>query len=394
MYINDRLYGRIELPPDIVRLIQTKEFARLRGLSLSAIPCETIPVGTCASRAEHSIAVWSLADVTARRPEFSHAYHELCVAALAHDLGNTPFCHLTEWFMEELTGVRHEANLANVLDGSEFAEIVRSMGVNLDIVLQFVTGSNPPLSKLINGTIDLDNLDNTLRYGVSAGVISSKNGLQYSPRLLANAYRMRDGKLALHDSPVLRQHLAEWANCRKETYAYVYSERNLIPGAMVARAIEFAKQSGELHQAFWTMTDAQAYDYLETRCNSVSQILMASARRWEWFRTVSSYTFGDQLAEGVKTRLSASSERQKIADTIAATAHIPTWEIAVQFGKNKGAKSVDLDLASDGGRAESPPMLGLKPSYYWQVYVHPRHTDNEGVCRAINDFATDYIGLN
>ncbi len=393
MYVNDRLYGKIELPPDIVRLIQTKEFARLRGLSLSAIPCETIPVGTCASRAEHSIAVWSLADATARRPEFNGAYHELCVAALAHDLGNTPFCHLTEWFMEELTGVRHEANLANVLDGSEFAKVAQSMGVDLDRVLQFVTGEKPPLSKLINGTIDLDNLDNTLRYGISAGVLSSKNGLPYSPRLLAKAYRMHDGKLALHDSAVVRQHLAEWANCRKETYTYVYSERNLIPGAMVARAIEFAKRSGELHQAFWTMTDAQAYDYLETRCNSVTQILMASARRWEWFKTVNMYAFGDQLAESVKSRLSASQERQKIADEIASAAMIPAWEIAVQFGKNKGAKSLDLNLVADGGRVESPPLLGLKPSYYWQVYVHPRHVDNQRVCGAINDLATDYIGV-
>lgn len=391
MYVNDRLYGKIELPPDIVRLVQTKEFARLRGLSLSAIPVETIPVGTCASRAEHSIAVWSLANSTARKAEFLHVYPEICVAALAHDLGNTPFCHLTEWFMEELTGVRHEANLANVLDGSEFGKVAKSMGVDLDVVLKFVTGDCPPLSKLINGTIDLDNLDNTLRYGVSAGVLSSKNGLPYSPRLLANAYQIHDAQLVLHDTPHVRQHLEEWANCRKETYTYVYSERNLIPGSMVARAIEFAKRSGELKQAFWMMTDAQAYNYLETRCNSHTQILMESARLWKWFVPVSTHTFGEQVSERTKARLSASGERQKIADALALAARIPEWEIAVQFGKNKGAKSVDLSLVSDSKKVDSAPPLGLKPSYYWQVYVHPRHADNQTVRSAIEGFAVEYI---
>ena len=117
----DRIHGNIRMPDLCWRILNTKEFQRLRGtmqlgLSIFAFPCATH------SRFEHSVGVMHLAHElvenlkghldTARSSDQQLAIElptitaadKLCVmvAALCHDLGHGPFSHAFEEVAHEL----------------------------------------------------------------------------------------------------------------------------------------------------------------------------------------------------------------------------------------------------------------------------------------------------
>src|SRR3989344_7166750 len=166
-FICDRLYGKIEYDANQLKLFQTREMARLRHVSLSAIPTWTIPTGVCASKFEHSIGVAHLATIVGSKAEFQDIARDLYFAALAHDMGTPPFSHASEYFQIKLLKKNHEQFAEDVIDGSEFAKVVRKNGGDIERIINFVIGREKPMSDIVNGSIDIDNLDNSLRFGLS-----------------------------------------------------------------------------------------------------------------------------------------------------------------------------------------------------------------------------------
>lgn len=367
-FIYDRLYGQIEFDNNELRLFQTKELARLRQVSLSAIPTWTIPTGVCASKFEHSVGVAHLARIVGKRPEFQDVSRDLYFASLAHDLGTPPFSHASEYFLIKMFGKNHEEFADDIIEDSEFAREVQRQGGNIQRVLDYVNGRDKPMSDLINGTIDIDNLDNTLRYGLSMGLLKN---IPYSPEELAKAYAIRKGQLVL-----LAGHtdgLQGWEKTRMDVYNFVYGGVNLSTGMMLFRALDFAVRENEINKDYFTMTDADAFSYLLQACNTRTRTLIERANRWIFYPRVYDYSTS-QVTEEVVGLVMNSSNRGVLADDISKLLKIPPEDVCVYMGKNKGFKQIHLPILSNGGEEDMHKPKN-KLTYMAQVYVHPKWTD-------------------
>lgn len=381
-YCRDRLYQKVGLTDNDLRLIQTREMARLREISLSAIPTWTIPMSVCASKFEHSIGVGHLARIVTSKPEFREIKRDLYFASLAHDLSTPPFSHLSESFMVKLLGLNHEEFIDVVLDGSEFAEEVKRQGGLVDRISAYVKGSDKPYSDLVNGSIDIDNLDNTLRYALSTGLTSRKF---YAPERLAGAYFEQDGQLKLR--PKNPADLRGWEDCRRETYNSIYRPYNLSAGMMIWRAIYLAVQEDEIDISYFLKTDAQAYIYLEDRCNWRTKQLMEDARRWKYYTNVFCFTTLNP-SDKLQTLVADSWNRGVLADQICHEFSIPQEKVSVFTGKDKGVKQIHLPIVDKNGNHQIHiPQQGL--TYIVQVYVHPSLIN---LTSRINEYMKSAIG--
>lgn len=367
-FIYDRLYGQIEFDNDELRLFQTKELARLRQVSSSAIPTWTIPTGVCASKFEHTIGVAHLAKIVGKRPEFEDISKDLYFAALAHDLGTPPFSHASEYFLINLYGKNHEEFTDDIVENSEFAKEVQKQGGNMQRVLNFVKGTEKPMSDLINGTIDIDNLDNTLRYGLSMGLMKD---ILYSPEKLARAYAIRNGQLVL-----LSKHtngLQGWEKTRMDVYDFVYGGANLSTGSMLFRALDFATKEGEIKREYFTKTDAEAFGYLLHSCNTRTHNLMDRANRWIFYARVYNYASSEVTSEIVSLVMN-SNNRGLVADEISKLLKIPPEDVCVYMGKNKSFKQIHLPIITNGENKNTYKPQN-KLTYMAQVYIHPKWVD-------------------
>ncbi|KAM6981978.1 deoxynucleoside triphosphate triphosphohydrolase SAMHD1-like [Tautogolabrus adspersus] len=98
---NDPIHGSMELPPLLIKIIDTPQFQRLRFIKQLGGVYFVYP-GASHNRFEHSIGVGYLAGELAkalrtRQPELNITEEDiLCVqiAGLCHDLGHGPFSHL------------------------------------------------------------------------------------------------------------------------------------------------------------------------------------------------------------------------------------------------------------------------------------------------------------
>src|SRR6266446_4050576 len=187
MRVRDGLYGEFIVPGYLVRLVLTPEVYRLSQIRLVNTPSPSLPALGDIRRFSHTLGVLHLSRL-ARRVEYSdEEWMALAASVLLHDIGSAPFGHLLEYQLAEHTpaGWNHEAMIANVLASVHAPENsahqiyanrtvrvrkeARLSGINLELVDQIISSSHP-LSKLLFGSVDLDNLDNVGRMAWAIGL--------------------------------------------------------------------------------------------------------------------------------------------------------------------------------------------------------------------------------
>lgn len=376
-FIYDRLYKQIKFTAYDLKLFQTRELARLRHVSLSAIPTWIVPTGTCATKFEHSVGVAHLAKLVSDKPEFRDIAKDLYFSALAHDIGTPPFSHASEYFQVKLTGKNHEEFVEEIIGDSEFAQEVKKQGGNIDRINSYIKGADKPLSDLINGSIDIDNLDNSLRFGLSMGLFSE---LLYSPEELAQAYAVRDNKLVLREEH--SNDIDKWEKTREIVYDFVYGDVNLSTGTMLFRAIDFAARVGEINRDYFLMTDNEAFNYLGFKCNSRTGTLIERAYRWIFYPRV--YNFRNTVvSEKLIKFVMDSDNRGKLADEISVNLKIPPEDVCVYMGRDKGYKRIHLPIVGRNGDRQHQPRN--QQAYMIQVYIHPKWNPKEEFIKQIVD---------
>jgi len=184
----DHLYGQLEFKKNVFALFQTKALTRLRDVSLSAVPPFTWASGMISSRFEHSVGVAHLARLLGKKKSFQKMSQNLFLAALLHDVGSPPFSHVTEEFQQEVTGMNHEEFVKEILKEEKLEKLVKKNKGDFKLIIKLIKGDYFPWSDLINGSIDLDNLDNSLRWGLGAGVFKTKF---YEPEEVLNAFILK-----------------------------------------------------------------------------------------------------------------------------------------------------------------------------------------------------------
>ena len=381
---HDRLYGQVGFSDFELKVFQTDELSRIRQISLSAVPPWVLPTGVCASRFEHSVGVAHLSKIVAERDEFEEIKDLLYFACLCHDIGSPPFSHASEGFQGKVLGKQHEEFVADVLDGSELAKLIESRGVDVATVVAWINGDDEPFSDLVNGSIDLDNLDNTLRFGLSMGLI---NKMYYDPQKLATYYSLVDGELVLlaHDTTEIEQ----WEWVRKRIYNYVYSPHNLSTGMILYRALDYAFQENELAPEFFLYTDPQAFNYLLEKCNSRTRYLMAQAKNLVFYKQAWNYASTNPSRE-LKEFCSDMDNRRSLSDRISQEFGIKPEHVSVYSGKNKGHKRIHLPFVSlDETQSNIKPTS--QETYMVQVYIHPSEEVNS---QALAEFMSSSLEIS
>lgn len=265
--LRDPVHGDIELSRDELRLVDTVEFQRLRGIKQLGSASLVYP-GATHTRFEHSIGTLHLCDqlLTAcnknavRDPAGCHRVTDderrlLRVAALLHDVTHIPFGHN----IEDQTGLlpRHDepARFAAVLGDTELGAELARQGLR-DDVLAILTGegrSVPPFwRQVLSDTIDADLLDYLRRDAHYTGL-----ELRYDRRVLDYFRIDRAGQQLYVDcekNGMLREdivsELLRVLECRYHFSERVYYHHaKIAAGALLSRMVELALRAGALDGA-------------------------------------------------------------------------------------------------------------------------------------------------
>ncbi len=171
--IRDAIWGDIPLPREVMRLLDSAPFQRLRRVQQLGFTSWTWP-GAHHTRFEHSIGVFHLTRLAIlhllKRGGFNFTREEINTtlsAALLHDIGHYPYSHAVEEL--DLNIVRsHETIGREIVMGPEIGRILREeWQVEPVKVAAFITKSGEivlnnrelVLRQLISGALDTDKLD-------------------------------------------------------------------------------------------------------------------------------------------------------------------------------------------------------------------------------------------
>jgi len=264
--LRDPVHGDIELSRDELRLVDTAEFQRLRGIKQLGSAHLVYP-GAVHTRFEHSIGTLHLCELllgacdrhAARDPAGCHRTTAaerrlLRAAALLHDVTHIPFGHN----IEDQTGLlpRHDRpeRFAAVLGDTELGAELARQGLR-DDVLAILTGAGavPPFwRQLVSDTIDADTLDYLRRDAHYTGL-----ELRYDRRVLDYFRIDRSSQRLFVDcekNGMLREdivsELLRVLECRYHFSERVYYHHaKIAAGALLSRMVELALRCGRLDAA-------------------------------------------------------------------------------------------------------------------------------------------------
>ncbi|KAJ1736011.1 hypothetical protein LPJ61_000228 [Coemansia biformis] len=245
-YVNDPIHGYIGLNEDMLQLIDTPQFQRLRHLKQLGTAYFVFPGGSH-NRFEHCIGTAHLANkvvqgLAQRQPELDIDERDVrctTLAGLCHDLGHGPFSHVFDNHF--IPRARPGAEWSHE-QGSEMMLRYTIDENNIDIddadvrfIRQLIRGSTAPVSgeKMFlfdvvanqrNG-VDVDKFDYIQRDCYNVGVRSSHD----FSRLMLNS-RVIDGEICYSHKEAFN--LTEMFHTRYSLHKRVYSHH-------AAKAIEF-----------------------------------------------------------------------------------------------------------------------------------------------------------
>jgi HD superfamily phosphohydrolase len=265
--LRDPVHGDIELHPHELRLVDTVEFQRLRGIKQLGSASVVYP-GAVHTRFEHSIGTLHLCDRlldacnrnAARDPARCHHVTDderriLRVAALLHDVTHIPYGHN----IEDQTGLlpRHDEpdRFGAVLGDTELGRELDRQGLR-ELVLAILTGQGRSVPEfwrqVVSDTIDADLLDYLRRDALFTGL-----ELRYDRRVL-DYFRVDRASQRLfvdcEKNGMLREdivsELLRVLECRYHFSERVYYHHaKVAAGALLSRMVELALRAGALTAA-------------------------------------------------------------------------------------------------------------------------------------------------
>jgi uncharacterized protein len=177
--VRDPLWNTVRLDPTAVRVIDTPQFQRLRGIRQLGMAYLVYP-GATHTRFDHALGVYHLAGWTlgllAERGDLDRVDpHDRAVvpyAALLHDVGHYPFSHALEELPPGLVPGDHEALASRFLHAAEVREALETVAPDApERIEALIRGrSKSPLQGLVSGSMDLDKIEYLRRDALFCGV--------------------------------------------------------------------------------------------------------------------------------------------------------------------------------------------------------------------------------
>ena len=304
MRVFDPLYGHFETPMVIDQLLLSPEVRRLSQIRLLNTFSPSLATLGEIRRYSHTLGVLHLCGKTVLRQYSDRERLAFMAAVLLHDVGTPPFGHLFEYHLRErwrwhhedvpdliLTGQHAPENRAHQPFGGcllDFREVMEKHGIDVNLVRE-VLKVRHPMSALLFGSIDLDNLDNVMRMAWALG-------MEVHPHLAVNLASALDvdehGQLLLHHK--MLPQVAEWARARRSVYeVLVFDPYTVAAQAVLSQAIGLALHEDVLDQDWWDLYDEELIEIL--RREPTTKGLLR-----EYLGRLPSLVFAVQLAGSIK----------------------------------------------------------------------------------------------
>lgn len=288
--IRDPVHGDMAFPAPLFRLVDTREFQRLRGVRQLGTASFVYP-GAVHTRFDHSLGTcWLASRLLDQLPLEATPSQRLAALAwaLLHDITHVPFGHTLE--DERRIFERHDvpARLCQALPQGELGAALRSLKL-LDPVLEIACDATRWEHQLTAGAVAADLLDYLARDALFCGLSQ-----RYDARIFG-LFGLAKGALFLdcQRQGVLRQDaLSEIIHLLR--IRYFLSERvyfhhtKTVSGAMVCRAVEQAVGAGLTLEQLSGLTDEGLWTLLESRFgqDAVVASLMADLRSRRLYKRV------------------------------------------------------------------------------------------------------------
>jgi HD superfamily phosphohydrolase len=265
MIIYDPIYGNFELPPSLTELVQTPEVRRLSQIRLLNTLTPSLATLGEIRRFSHTLGVLYLVLQNRLMQSQPQVLSALGAAVLLHDIGTPPFAHLLEYHLKERTGWTHENVIKSILYANhvpegranqffarsvvKFRRELRKTNIDADLV-EAIVGGEHPLSPLLFGTLDFDNLDNVARMAWALGQPEFRN----FTLAIAEHLSVVDKELGLPRT--LQPAVERWLEARRACYGViVFDPPTVAAQAVLSIAIEALLEEGGLTEFDWVLTD-------------------------------------------------------------------------------------------------------------------------------------------
>ena len=348
--INDLLYGPIELASREVALLQTPEVSRLAHVEMSP-PTAFFSDRKCASRLKHSLGVAHLCALLVQLcPGLRKLGRNPFLAGLIHDLKSPPFSHASEAALRLVMKINHEEWVLLLLDQphSRLCRAIKSCGGNLEVIKKLLRGP------LFRGAPDLDNLDNSLRWGIALGCPV----VHYDPRAIVADYRWIDDELYLHPQAV--NNLELWSACRRSVYNHVYSTAVNGTFVMVERLECLMARDGRLSFDFFDLTDVGAITYIRRHGDRGIVEMLDRLLKKDHCVLATRQEFTQTIASRV--------DCQDLADTIARELKLPPTAISIGLNRREGSKKRSVPLVGEDSNRCAIPIDDQPKT--WDVHAY------------------------
>ncbi|MFW6144099.1 MAG: HD domain-containing protein, partial [Candidatus Natronoplasma sp.] len=290
--IQDTIHGSVKFSGPFLKLIDSPEMQRLRGVKQLGLTNLVFP-GANHTRLEHSIGAYHVAEKMANQLELSkEEKDQVKAAALLHDLGHAPFSHTLEFIIKDKTGKDHMDVTQELIKGERkiedrdyptIPEILEDHGISPEKVADLIKeeperikitdlnvhdgqkyfGEEKYLYQMIHGSLDVDQLDYLLRdshyTGAAHGVIDIERLIQTVEIFNGNLVISKGGISAVEGMLVARGLM----------YSSVYFHKTArIAELMLSKAVDELKY---LPEDTYEMTDNQFLSFLEQKENKLKK---------------------------------------------------------------------------------------------------------------------------
>lgn len=407
------MHGDLTLSPDLVRLLDTREMQRLRGIKQLGTASLVYP-GAVHTRFDHSLGTCGMADrllgvLEAHGVEVPEEVRRVVLAAaLIHDVGHIPFGHTIE--DERRLFPRHDtpSRLRALLRGGELGRELKRQGLS-GPVLDLLAGKARPSwpGEIVSGTLCADLLDYLARDAYFCGLPQ-----RYDPRIL-RSFRVDSQHLYLEaekEGIVREDVVSEVVNLLRLRYFLTervfFHHTKTASGAMVSRAVEQATRSGLTLEDLLPLTDERLMALLETRYGRdpvVARLTSALAsRRLHKRAFVLTRAIGETVRMGLVERYHLDpARRQEAEDHLVRRLRFSEGDLIVYCpAAGMQLKEAEVRLTVGPGGPVSlaslnVPEVGVlreKHQDLWRFYVFvaPERMDQ---ARQVSRECEDYFGV-
>jgi HD superfamily phosphohydrolase len=343
MIVQDPLYGRFQLPSKLDRLLLAPEVRRLSQIRLLNTATPSLATLGDLRRYSHTLGVLHLA-LSSRQVGYTPGERDaLAASVILHDIGTPPFGHLMEYHLKERTGWSHEDAIHDLLWGFHAPEnrahqifagrsltvrtVLRRIGIDLELVQAIITRQHP-LSALLFGSIDFDNLDNVARMAWALGIPCPPS----LPVDLAKGLSVTRGGVLQLSHGRHGESIQQWARLRRQVYDILaFDPPTVAAQAVLSEAIGMALQSGDISEVDWALYDELLIERL--RSNASTKRLITR----DYLGHLPNLVFALQLTGGLSDyKLKSREEAKATLDRL----------LKDEFGEGKAFGYVFLDRGS------------------------------------------------